>query len=98
MSRIKIRFIVGDLAGRTLPLKGRDAWALSELVKAGKRGCTPIDTPGPRWSGYVHNLRQKHGLTIETVNEAHGGAFSGTHARYVLHSPVRILDDLGTET
>lgn len=89
--RVSLTFHVGDLAGRTLPLKGRDAWALSELVKAGKRGCTPIDNPGPRWSGYIHNLRRKHGLIIETINEAHGGAYSGTHARYILRSKVRVV-------
>jgi hypothetical protein len=70
---------------------GRDAWALSELVAAGERGCTPIDNPGPRWSGYVFNLRRGHGLVIETVHEPHRGAFPGTHARYVLRSPVEIL-------
>ena len=31
-------------------VKGRDAWALKELVMAGDKGCTPLDTPGPRWS------------------------------------------------
>ncbi len=88
-------FHVGDLAGRDLKLKGRNAWALAELVKAGERGCTPIDNPGPRWSGYVHNLRRKHGLIIDTIHEAHGGAYSGTHARYVLRTPIRIAGDDG---
>jgi hypothetical protein len=65
-----------------LPLraKGRDAWALLELHRAGKRGVTPIDTPGPRWSGYVYNLRRM-GLDIETLHESHDGPFPGTHAR-----------------
>lgn len=71
---------------------GRTAWALKELHRAGKRGVTPIDTPGPRWSGYVFNLRHM-GLVIETVHERHDGPFSGTHARYVLHSPVSIAED-----
>ncbi|OYW29128.1 MAG: hypothetical protein B7Z44_05745, partial [Caulobacter sp. 12-67-6] len=31
-----------------LDLKGREEWALSHLLAAGSRGCTPIDTPGPR--------------------------------------------------
>ncbi len=52
--------------GSTFTAKGRDAWALLELVKAGQRGCTPIDCPGPRWSGYVFNLKRQHGLAIET--------------------------------
>ena len=66
---------------------GRDRWALECLLAAGARGCTPIDTPGPRWSGYVFNLR-KAVVDIETVTEAHDGPFSGTHARYVLRSKV----------
>ena len=52
-------------------------------------GCTPIDNPGPRWSGYVYKLKRNHGLSIQTINEAHGGPFKGTHGRYVLRSTVR---------
>jgi hypothetical protein len=37
---------------------GRGAWALLELKAANDNGCTPIDHPGPRWSGYVHKLRK----------------------------------------
>lgn len=76
---------------RTLHLKGRDAWALGELIRAGKKGCTPIDTPGPRWSAYVHKLRHEYGLCSDTVHEAHKGPFPGTHARYILKSPVRLV-------
>lgn len=72
-------------------IRGRDAWALLELLRAGQRGVTPLDTPGPRWSGYVFNLRQL-GLIIETVHEPHGGPFAGTHARYVLHSQISVLE------
>jgi hypothetical protein len=70
---------------------GRDAWALLELYHAGDAGCTPIDHPGPRWSGYVHKLR-KLGLRIDTITECHGGPFAGHHARYVLRSQIRILE------
>lgn len=73
---------------------GRDAWALQNLMTAGKRGCTPIDHPGPRWSHYVFKLRRM-GFVIETIHEDHGGPFAGTHARYVLHSDVTILEELG---
>ena len=34
---------------------GRDAWALMELHRADEAGCTPIDHPGPRWSGSSSN-------------------------------------------
>lgn len=73
---------------------GRDAWALKNLMDAGKRGCTPIDHPGPRWSHYVFKLRGM-GFIIETVHEDHGGPFAGTHARYILHSRVTILREMG---
>ena len=82
---------------RILLLTGRDAWALRELISAGEQGCTPITHPGPRWSGYVFNLR-KMGISIETVTEPHGGTFAGNHARYVLRSKatiISILDNRG---
>jgi hypothetical protein len=62
------------------------------LKRQGERGCTPITTPGPRWSAYVFNLRGM-GLIIETIHESHEGPFPGTHARYVLHSPISILEE-----
>jgi hypothetical protein len=80
--------------GRPLTLKGREAWALMALIAAGARGCTPIDNPGPRWSGYVHKLR-KLGIDIETVHEPHTGSFPGTHARYVLRSMLIIASEGG---
>ncbi len=73
---------------KKLVLPGRLAWALENLVRAGQAGCTPIDTPGPRWSGYVFDLRRDYNLDIETVTEPHKGPFPGTHARYVLKSRV----------
>lgn len=84
--------------GQPFKVIGRDAWALRNLVTAGNAGCTPIDHPGPRWSSYIHKLRTKHGLSIETIEEKHTGQFSGTHARYVIHSDVAILEanDRGT--
>lgn len=70
-----------------ITVKGRNLWALEQLLEAGPKGCTPIDTPGPRWSAYVLKLR-KAGVEVETINEAHDGPYSGTHARYVLRSNV----------
>lgn len=92
MSGHKLSFQI-DSDDAVLAVKGRDAWALSELIAAGDRGCTPIDTPGPRWSAYVHNLR-KAGLIIETHHEAHAGPFPGSHARYVLVSSITIVDNV----
>ena len=86
------RFILydGDGSTQTVDLKGREEWALSHLLAAGEAGCTPIDTPGPRWSHYVWLLRGR-GIDVATITEAHGGPFPGHHARYVLKSKVSRL-------
>jgi hypothetical protein len=89
MTQRAIVHIEGRGSIRRVEVKGRDLWALGQLVEAGPTGCTPIDNPGPRWSGYVHKLRRM-GLELETIHETHKGAFPGVHARYVLHSSVRI--------
>ena len=91
---LTIRARIGDDDGPVVTVRGREAWALLALIAAGEEGCTPLDTPGPRWSGYVHDLRRA-GFVIETVHEPHGGSFPGTHARYVLRSRVTILDREG---
>lgn len=68
-------------------VRGRDRWALESLRRAGPKGCTPIDHPGPRWSAYVFSLKEM-GVEIEKVTEKHNGDFPGHHARYVLRSTV----------
>lgn len=70
-----------------ITLQGRNRWALEHLMASGAQGCTPVDTPGPRWSSYVFDLRQL-GVLINTIREPHDGPFQGTHARYVLKSTV----------
>lgn len=80
--------------GLPMTIVGRDAWCLERLLAAGKKGCTPIEQPAPRWSHYVWKLRTKHGIVVETIDEPHGGTFSGHHARYVLRSEVEILPAL----
>jgi len=91
---LTIHLRIGDHDGPVVTVRGREAWALLALQAAGDRGCTPIDHPGPRWSGYIHDLR-KLGLVIETIHEPHGGSFPGGHARYVLRSPITIIEKLG---
>lgn len=78
----------------TIAIRGRDRWALENLMQAGATGCTPIDRPGPRWSAYVFNLRGL-GVLIDTNHEEHAGPFKGTHARYVLRSTVTARPDAG---
>ena len=79
-----------DQTAFTLTLRGRDRWALEALMRAGAKGCTPIDHPAPRWSAYVFNLRQM-GVPIRTHHEAHSGPFPGWHGRYVLECRVEPL-------
>ncbi len=87
-TKIVARLVDGAI---DLGLTGRTAWALLNLVEAGERGCTPIDSPAPRWSGYVHKLRRL-GIEIETITEPHGGPFAGSHGRYVLRSAIKIIE------
>ena len=70
---------------------GRDAWALDQLISGGLIGVTSIERPAPRWSHYVFKLR-RGGVNVETIDEPHGGAYSGTHARYVLRTSLRIIE------
>jgi len=79
--------IIGANVAHYIDATGRDEWALLELAVAGQKGCTPIDNPAPRWSAYVHKLRDM-GVNIETVHERHAGPFPGNHARYVMHSLI----------
>lgn len=73
----------------TVTATGRVGWALLSLIRAGSEGCTPISRPAPRWSDYVFRSRAL-GINIETIDEKHGGSFSGLHARYVLRDKLEI--------
>lgn len=93
--RRKARVTVGDGDGderTTVVLEGRTLWALRELLAAGADGVTPIERVGPRWSDYVFKLRGR-GINIETIREAHEGAFPGAHGRYVLRTQV-VVDEV----
>jgi len=74
--------------------RGRDAWALKELVQAGDKGLTTLECPAPRWSHYILKLRRA-GIPIETIEERHGGEFAGTHGRYRLTAAIQIFNDSG---
>lgn len=80
----------GEVKGTTT-VNGRVLWALLSLMREGEAGCTPIKRPAPRWSHYIHQLRTVHHIDVETIDEAHGGTFSGTHARYVLRDQVSVF-------
>jgi Winged helix domain len=70
---------------------GQTAKALMALVAADKRGATALecDSWAFRLGAYVFTLRHEFGLSIETVRELHDG---GWHGRYVLHTPVSIME------
>lgn len=89
---LTIRVPIADGTGQVVTVRGREAWALKALMAAGERACTPIDHPGPRWSGYVHD-RRRLGINIETVHEPHSESFPGTHARFVVRSGVEVVDN-----
>ncbi len=87
-----IELIASIDGGPAMTIKGRYARCLHTLIQAGGKGVAPaMDDPMPRWSHYVFWLRSHFGAAIETVTEKHGGAYAGTHARYVLRSSVTLL-------
>lgn len=86
---ISLTIRIGD-DGPLVKVRGRDAWALAELLKAGATVLTAVERPAPRWSHYIFNNRRA-GINIETVHEGHAGPYSGTHARYILRTPVEII-------
>ena len=91
--KIKAKIETGEMP-ITLDLKGRLAWTLLELVKAGDTGITTLKNPAPRISHYVMCLRRK-GFAIETEMQPHGGAFPGEHGVYRLKSAVTIEHVVG---
>ena len=79
----------GEEGAICMTIKGRELWALRELIRVGAHGLTSIERPAPRWSHYIFQLRAR-GLIISTIREKHGGEYPGHHGRYVLRSPVAI--------
>ena len=77
--------------GETVSLKGREAWCMAQLIVHGNAGVTPLERPAPRWSDYVFRLRKRL-LPVRTIDEAHGGAYRGHHARYRLETSVDIIE------
>ena len=77
--------------GSRKEFKGRLAWTLANLIRAGDDGITSAQLPaGVRLAHYIFALRME-GINIATERERHGGEFSGTHARYTLKSAVEVI-------
>ena len=64
---------------------------LRALTEAGPKGVTALEMSSwaLRLAHYIHILRTKYGLDIETRNEPHEG---GKHGRYFLRSTVVLID------
>ena len=75
--------------GGAFTVNGQVAKALGALVTAGEHGVTALEVSSWafRLGAYVHTLRHRHALAVETVRELHDG---GWHGRYVLRSPVTL--------
>lgn len=71
-------------------VKGREAQTLTMLVERGSSGLSGLECGATRLSAYIFDLKHEFGLEIQTKREAHGGEFSGNHARYILLSPVEL--------
>ena len=74
-----------------LVFRGREAWCAAHLIDVADDGVTSFERPAPRWSDYIFKLRRR-GLSIETVEEKHGGTYRGEHGRYFLRVAVRVLE------
>lgn len=70
---------------------GQVAKVLLALVNAGEAGVTPLarETWALRLSDHVRKLKNRRGLTIVRLWGKHD---DGRHARYILRSPVTILE------
>jgi hypothetical protein len=82
--------------GEVLTFRRREAWTMACLIEAGEKGVAPVERPAPHWSGYVFALRLR-GLAIETIDERHTGIYPGGHGRYVLRTPVTVLQAVHAE-
>lgn len=90
----RIDFVVGtDLVPQVV--KGRLAWCLKELLDAGDFGITPCRGRGRRLAAYIHTLRKRYDLEIETELEPHRGQYPGRHARYRLWSEIKVVRHTG---
>lgn len=78
--------LIGGKTSRVV-VSGRNAWALIKLIEAAAKGCSTQETPAPRWSGYIHRLRQL-GFDVETRQQPNIGLFRGRHARYFLTTRI----------
>lgn len=75
-------------------LTGQFARAAEALIRNGDRGVTSLEISNwaLRLSHYIHVLRNRHNLVIETVMEDHFEPVEGRHGRYILRTRCRIVE------
>jgi hypothetical protein len=70
-------FYVHDNRGRRfISVKGRHEMALKALMLAKENGVSGAEADrrgGPRWRAYVHPLRHRYGIEIETIPSTSAG-------------------------
>ena len=78
-------------SGQPFTETGQVAKVLSALVEAGEAGITPLarETWSLRLSDHVRKLKNRRGLIIVNLWGRHN---DGRHARYVLRSPITIIE------
>jgi hypothetical protein len=93
MARKTLSFLLPGIDG-PMTVTGQAAKTLESLAAAGAAGVTALECASWafRLAHYIHVLRRQHGLSIDMLREEHCG---GWHARYVLRTPVRLLDEIG---
>lgn len=77
---------------RIFQVRGQVARTITALANAGKEGVTALEVSSwaYRLSAYIHDLRSdRYNLDINMDPEEHEG---GWHGRYVLITPVEILE------
>ncbi len=93
MSKNKLAFNAWiDGTCKQYQVTGKCAQTLAALYSTGTRGITALEmsnTWALRLAAYVHDLR-KLGLDIQTLHEKHEG---GWHGRYILITPIKLLDN-----
>src|SRR4051812_16433880 len=89
ISMLFARYIGGER--RVFIVTRRPAQTLWYLVECKEAGVTALQMSSwaLRLAAYIHILRSKYGLDIQTISEPHDG---GQHARYVMHTPVEIIE------
>lgn len=70
----------------SIRVKGRDRWALENLINAGDAGCTPIDNPALCWSAMCSSCAVSASISKQFMRSMN--ALSAGHMRGKLLIPA----------